>query len=120
MNGGGSSRQADGLGLWPSVLSKVLAPRAFEISARIMLLRLGTVKGSSKGHVPNKLKSLGFQKPSAAQPGRKHGLDSVSVLPALLPGPRQVTYLSKPWLLSTVESRIPKSVLSWVMCISEL
>lgn len=35
---------------------------------------------SSKGHVPNKLKSLGFQKPPAAQPGREHGLDSASVL----------------------------------------
>lgn len=38
------------------------------------------MKGSSKGHVPNKLKSLGFQKPPAAQPGREHGLDSASVL----------------------------------------
>lgn len=70
------------------------------------------MKGSSKGHVPNKLKRLGFQNPSEAQPGREHGLDSTSALPALLCDPRQVTCLSKPWLLSTVESRIPKSVLS--------
>lgn len=70
------------------------------------------MKGSSEGHGPDKLKSLQFQNPSEAQPGREHGLNSASVLPALLCDPRQVTCLSKPWLLSTVESRIPKSVLS--------